>query len=59
MEALLFFFDVGCIVYLCWCVYRLDPKRPGENALGIFSYRSAEPGNTANGAGQPGEKGRA
>ncbi len=59
MEALIFFFDVGCITYLCWCVYRLDSKRPGERALGIFSYRSTETRDAAGGTEKAAEKRRA
>lgn len=39
MEALIFMFDVACMTYLCWRVYKLDPKRPRPDDLGYFQYR--------------------
>lgn len=39
MEALIFMFDVACMTYLCWRVYKLDPKRPRPEDLGYFQYR--------------------
>lgn len=42
MEALIFFLDVGCVVYLCWRVYKSDPVRPRSEELGYFRYRENE-----------------
>jgi len=42
MEALIFFLDVGCVVYLCWRVYKSDPERPAGEQLGFFRYRESE-----------------
>lgn len=42
MEALLFMFDVGCMTYLCWRIYKLDPKRPTPNDFGFFRYQSSD-----------------
>jgi hypothetical protein len=39
MEALIFMFDVACMTYLCWRVYKLDPKNPRPDELGYFQYR--------------------
>lgn len=39
MEALIFMFDVACMTYLCWRVYKLDPKHPRPDGLGYFQYR--------------------
>ena len=39
MEALIFMFDVACMTYVCWRVYKLDPKRPRPQGLGFFEYR--------------------
>jgi len=39
MEALIFMFDVACMTYLCWRVYKIDPKHPKPDDLGYFQYR--------------------
>ncbi len=39
MEALLFMFDVVCVTYLCWRVFRINPDRPESVDLGYFAYR--------------------
>ncbi|RFP82720.1 hypothetical protein SOM08_11935 [Hydrogenophaga sp. SNF1] len=42
MEALIFMFDVACMTYVCWRIYKADPKRPTPNDLGYFQYRVHE-----------------
>lgn len=42
MEALLFMFDVACMTYLCWRIYKFDAKRSASNDLGFFRYDGSE-----------------
>lgn len=49
MEALLFMFDVACMTYLCWRIYKIDPKRSASNDLGFFRYDGSGPADAANG----------
>ena len=38
MEALILTLDVVCMVYLCWRVFKIDPKSQ-EGDLRWFAYR--------------------
>jgi hypothetical protein len=38
MEALILTFDVACMVYLCWRIFKLDQKTQ-RGDLGWFAYR--------------------
>ena len=38
MEALILTLDVACMVYLCWRVFKIDPKSH-KGDLGWFAYR--------------------
>lgn len=61
MEALIFMFDVACMTYLCWRVYKLDPKHPRPDDLGYFQYRvhdAQAPAEPPQGEGNGPRKGR-
>ena len=40
MEALIFMFDVACMTYVCWRIYKRPIRRP--TGLGCFQYRVHE-----------------
>ena len=37
MEALILTLDVVCMVYLCWRIFKIDPKSQ-EGDLGWYAY---------------------
>ena len=37
MEALILTLDIVCMVYLCWRIFKIDPKSQ-EGDLGWFAY---------------------
>lgn len=39
MEAFILTLDVAFMVYLCWRLFKADPKRPSGKDLGWFAYR--------------------
>jgi hypothetical protein len=39
MEALIFMFDVACMTYLCWRVFKSDASASGKVDFGFFRYR--------------------
>lgn len=39
MEALLFMFDVACMTYLCWRLFKSDDADGGKSDFGFFRYR--------------------
>lgn len=39
MEALIFMFDVACMTYLCWRVFKSDASASGKVDFGLFRYR--------------------
>lgn len=39
MEALIFMFDVACMTYLCWRVFKSDGSVKGKVDFGFFRYR--------------------
>ncbi len=57
MEALIFMFDVACMTYVCWRVYKLDPRKPRPEELGFFQYRVHDP-HAAAGDSRPGGPGK-
>lgn len=39
MEALILTFDVLCMTWICWRVFRTDESRSDQVDLGFLSYR--------------------
>lgn len=39
MEALLFMFDVACMTYLCWRLFKSGDADSGQSDFGFFRYR--------------------
>jgi hypothetical protein len=40
MEAFILTLDVFAVTYLCWRLFRHDPKEPESQALGFMGYRT-------------------
>lgn len=39
MEAIILTFDVACMVYLCWRLFKTDRRSSEKADLGWFSYK--------------------
>jgi hypothetical protein len=39
MEALMFMFDVACMTYLCWRLFKSDSSDSRKVDFGFFRYR--------------------
>lgn len=61
MEALIFIFDVACMTYLCWRVFKSDDSASGKVHFGLFRYRvhGEDPAHQAAPRQGPGERSRA
>jgi hypothetical protein len=58
MEALIFMFDVACITYLVWRVFKSDDSAAGKVDFGFFRYRVHGVDEPAHGPARGDGKGR-